>query len=244
VGLEPVELDDQFGLSPRGVDLVSLDHRVDLRACEAVVTDEGEQAVLQLGSGWGWGAGSEEEGSEVLGAPAPWTTVEEGCGSGEAEDFGLVERPLEGLSWDDRGEVDEGSGRCRGGDAVMGGDLVGGENGTVRVDAWAWAEVPRRGDVDAGLAGAADAPEGGGRLMAQHRIGAAREDRRHPAAALRQHAVADRVHPEVKRVKPALGDSPVDRPPPESEVEQLPAGHDSVLPPREGRGDRVDFTSL
>jgi hypothetical protein len=80
--------------------------------------------------------------------------------------------------------------------------------------------------------------------VAQDRALPAGEDGRHPPSALREHTVAHCVHPRVKRVKPALADPPVDRPPPEPEMKQLSACYDPVLPSCESRDDRVDFTRL
>jgi hypothetical protein len=66
VGGKAVELDDQLGLTPHGIDVLCLDDGVDFGAWETVAIDEADEAVLQFDSGRGRTAKLEEKRSEVL----------------------------------------------------------------------------------------------------------------------------------------------------------------------------------
>ena len=66
------------------------------------------------------------------------------------------------------------------------------------------------------------------------------EDRRHPGGLARARAVTDGVHAAVDRVEAPDVDPMADRPPPEAELDELPAPHDSVLPRRERGNLHVD----
>jgi len=65
--------------------------------------------------------------------------------------------------------------------------------------------------------------------VAEKRIVATGEDRRHPAAALGEPAMADRVDPAMDWEQAAGFDSAVDRLPPEAGLKHLAARDDAVL---------------
>ena len=124
--LPAVELDDQPARRPREVDLHSLDEDVGLGRRETAVIEEGGEASLEVASGvGGWRERSEVGGASLRRVPV-WLRAF------EAEALGLVDGLLELVFLEDAGQVEQGAGGGGDGDAVVGGDLVGGENGSVK----------------------------------------------------------------------------------------------------------------
>jgi hypothetical protein len=99
-------------------------------------------------------------------------------------------------------------------------------------------------DVDPGAGRRADAPEGGGGVVAEHGARAGGEDGGHPASALREGSVADGVHAAVHDVESLAVHPPVDRAPSHAALEQLPAGHDPMLRACQVRNEGVDGSRL
>jgi hypothetical protein len=67
----------------------------------------------------------------------------------EAEDLGLVDGLLELMALQDGREVEEGAGGRGDGDAVVRGDLVVGENGSVKEESGLCSSRPPRRHLDA-----------------------------------------------------------------------------------------------
>src|SRR4051812_15356164 len=91
------------------------------------------------------------------------------------------------------------------------------------------AAPPGGGHVDVFARVAPDPPEGRGVAGAEHRAGAAGEDRGTPAAFEVHVRVADCVHARVEHVKPSALGPVVDLMRAEPECNELPPGHDPVL---------------
>jgi hypothetical protein len=85
----------------------------------------------------------------------------------QAEALRLVDRLLQLVSLQDAREVELGAGGGGDGDAVVGGDLVGGENGSVKEESGSLAFVPWDGHVDAAVE-RPEAPQGAGRPVADN----------------------------------------------------------------------------
>jgi hypothetical protein len=122
------------------------------------------------------------------------------------------------------------------------GDLVGWEQGQVQPDARCRPTLSWHRDVDPRKHH--DPPQRGGRPVAQHRPGAAGEDRCHPAPFSRDHVVARGVNSAVKGLESTASQSKVDRIRPDAELEQLPAGEHPVLASREAEHRLVRIRNL
>jgi hypothetical protein len=154
----------------------------------------------------------------------------------ESQALGLVDGLLQLVSLQDAGQVELGAGGGGDGDAVVGGDLVAGENGSVKEESGPSGLVPRDGHVDAAVEGP-QAPQRSGRSMAEDAAGG--KGRCHPPPAQGDHLVTHGVHPAVKRVEPARSEPKIDRPGADPGGEQLRTCDDAMLPPREARDHRV-----
>jgi hypothetical protein len=94
----------------------------------------------------------------------------------------------------------------------------------------------RRGHIDARARAATKVPKMRGVPVAEDRVRPASQHRRHPPTTQLQHRVADGVHARMDAMK-APGPKPIlDRLPPQPQFQQLPVGHDTVLP----NGERDD----
>ena len=106
-----VELDDDALLAPQAVDLDALDENVDLRPGQATGIEEGEEAVFELAPGDRLADPAFfEDGPDRGCAPLPAVAVDEVIERervGEAEELGLVHRPLCLPTGGDRGEIEE-----------------------------------------------------------------------------------------------------------------------------------------
>jgi hypothetical protein len=123
VVLPAVEFDDEAAVRPREVDLFALDEDVGLGPGETAVIEEGVEAGLEVPARVGrW-----REGAEGSGAALGRVALCQAVGASEAEPFRLVDGLLELMALQDAGEVEEAAGGGGDGDAVVGGDLVGGE---------------------------------------------------------------------------------------------------------------------
>jgi hypothetical protein len=98
-----------------------------------------------------FGVGWWSERAEGSGAALGRVALREVVWAGEAEDLGLVDGLLKLMALEDAGEVEERAGGGGDVDAVVGGDLVGGENGSVKEEAWSLGSRPRGRDVDPAL---------------------------------------------------------------------------------------------
>ncbi len=134
----------------------------------------------------------------------------EGGGASEAVDLGLGDRRFELLPGQRPGEVEERAGRRGDRDPAVDGDLVGRERDPAGVDLGP-VDAPRSDDVGRGARCLADPPERRSGVVAEHRVRAGREDRRHPASRSCDERVADRVHAAMQRVQAAERDASIDR---------------------------------
>ena len=154
----------------------------------------------------------------------------------EALALRLVDGLLELVFLQDAREVELGAGGGGDGDAVVGGDLVGGENGSVK-------EESGRLLLSHGIVISMRPFQG----RRPHRAPAERWLRTPPVARVaaihrprrETTAVAHGVHPAVKRVEPARFDPSRDRPPANPRGEQLGPPDDTMLALRKGRDHRV-----
>ena len=150
------------------------------------------------------------------------------------EDLRLVDRLLQRLAVDHRGEVEQGAGDGRAGDPVDHGDL--GRDRMADVDADS-IELPTRlrrdHDVDESTRTAPDLGECAGGLMREGRVAAAGEDRGHPMRFRGRDSVSDCVDPAAYWVKPTSRDPASDTAGREPEFPQLPERHSPVLVVRE-----------
>jgi hypothetical protein len=230
VVLPAVELHDHASLRPREVDLHSLNEDVGLGRRETAVIEEGGEASLEVSLGMGRGRERAEGFGAALRRVPVWLRAL------EPQALRLVNGLLQLVFLQDAGEVELCAGGGGDGDAVAGGDLVGGENGSVKEESGSLGLVPRHGDLDAAVEGP-QAPKRSGRSMAEDTAG--RKGRCHPPPPQRDHLVAHGVHPAVKRVEPARPEPKVDRPGADVRRDQLRTCDDAMLPPREGRDHRV-----
>ena len=172
--------------------------------------------------------------SGVRGECAPaWISGEEGgqfFGRGEPLDLGFVEGSRELLGGEDVGEVDERAGGGGDADAVVGGGVWVGR--AVDVDAGAAVLGRCRHFGQRGPPGH-DPPQRRGGAVAQHRVIAAREDRRHCRGERRWWAVTHGVDPAVKEVQTSDANAVLDRARTEPELQQLRVRHHAMLPRRQ-----------
>ena len=115
------------------------------------------------------------------------------CGPGSLLDLRFVERPVELVRFQDGGEVEEGPGRGRDGDALVRRHLVRRENGAVRKEVPPRLQRSWRGDLYTRARGRANAPERGGGPVTQHGAPARGEHRGHPPAVAAEHPMPDRI---------------------------------------------------
>ena len=165
----------RLSVGPRGVDFDPFDEDVGVGCGETAVVEEGEEAGLELASGVG--CGLSEVRDSFLGGVAGGEFV---C-AGQAPDLGLVDGALQLVFGEDAGEVELGAGGGGDGDGVVGGDLVGWEDGSVEEQPGSGSACAWGRDLDAAFA-RSDAPEGGGGSVAQDSVG--REDGGHPSRSL------------------------------------------------------------
>lgn len=251
VGGEAVELDDDALGRPEAVDLVvflaEVDRGVEARAREVEVVQEGEEDVLEgtAGAAAGVGGLAGQRYSGRPGSAVTWVAIEEG-GHGEVVvqpmEFDVADGDLDGVDVGGRGEVEDGARDGRHRDAVDGGALVVRELGEMAADGAAGPSSARRGDVDE-FSAAADAPESGGRVVAQRCARAAAENGGYPATALGQGGVADRVDAGVEADQAPKADAADDLVPPETERQQLAPRHHPVLPSRQLANELVPSVS-
>src|SRR5207247_7665768 len=100
----------------------------------------------------------------------------------------LIDRGLE-LCWSEAAwKVDQRADRRGNWDAVVSGEIIGSERGAPVDDnaRRTWINMGRYGDLHAPTPHIPDVPKCRGALVAEHRLGAAREDRRHPSTFLGQ----------------------------------------------------------
>jgi hypothetical protein len=111
--------------------------------------------------------------------------------------------------------------------------------GDVAADAGA---VTRRGGghVDQPGRGWSQVPQRGAAAVAEHRVGSARQDRRHPASLGAQAGVTDGVHAAPETMKLRVVGSEVNLVARIPDRQQLCAGHDSVL--TDGQRGELDLT--
>lgn len=240
---ETVGLRHQSDLGPVEIDLEPADVDPCLGTRETGAAGEREEAPLELGV-------REDEGSAVQDpahggdARDPRAAVENGTECvrvDQVELVRLIDRCLELTRWQPGAEVDQGSQRRGDGDPVVPGEIFSGKNGpSMDTQAGPAPSSGRDGDFDlARLKAAADAPEGGGALVTEPGVGAGEEDRRHPAAVLRQLRSADGVNaaPDSLAVphgmQPALPEPVLDGSAAEAQIEQLRPSYDPVLSTRE-----------
>jgi len=152
-----------------------------------------------------------------------------------------VDGAFELVEVEDLGEVKEGA-RGRGDrDAALFRHLVVGECDAMGEDARALAASPQ-GNLRPRRC-IADAPQRGGRAMAQGGSRAGGEDRRHPTALPGQGAVADRIDAAMHEVQPAGREAAIDRAVREPERHELGPRHDPVLCGRQRRDRGVRGSS-
>ena len=88
----------------------------------------------------------------------------------------------------------------------------------------------RHGDINVAPVVRTDAPEPRRTSMTQHRLGSAGQDGGHEDTAPFEPAMTDCIDPLVHAVEPAPRHPCLDRPRVEPHLDQLPQGHDAVLP--------------
>jgi len=150
-------------------------------------------------------------------------------------DLRLLERAAEPTRVEDGGEVEQRSHDGGDRDAVVRGDLTGGEAPVVDQEALAVraaADAQER-DLD-DLTGGHYRPQLAGGAVAQRAL--EREGGCQPAGLSQKCGVADGVHAPVDPVQPPLGDEALDHPSRQAERCELPPRYEPVL----ARGERGD----
>jgi hypothetical protein len=148
----------------------------------------------------------------------------------------LLERVVELVGLQDRGEVEQGPRHAGDRDAGVDGALVVGDVPFVRPDARPRPQPPRQGHIDPGRRVVADAEQSSRGSMAEQRIRTAGQHSRKPNAPLRDPSPTHRIDPPEDDVQPLRLHATIDRMPPEPKSKQLPPRDDAVLAIRE-RGD-------
>jgi hypothetical protein len=147
----------------------------------------------------------------------------------------LVHRRLEDGRGHEQGKIDQRPDRRGHGYAATAGGIARSKRVATMCDQprLAMVGVRRRRNVDRPEPIGSDPPQGGGTVMAEHRLGAAAEDRGHPFALARETRSPDRVHAAPHGVQPPFRHAVLDGAQRVAELEQLEQGHDAVLPLRE-----------
>ena len=154
----------------------------------------------------------------------------------QIEPVGLVHSPLEGRAPDARREVDQRAGDVRHGNAIAEDAVLRQHrDAAMRADARsAPGNVQRERYVDEAGAVRDDTPERSGALVAQHRGGTTREQRRRPASVPAQVRSADGIDTSpAPSMEPAVGQPVPDRLGAEAESQQLRTRDRPVLAPSE-----------
>ena len=210
MGLPAVGLDDDAVRGPVVVGLAvavvgGVEGLVDERLGQSRVAQQraGRRPPTRCGSTWARGS-SRRARTFVPRCPlASGDDVFDRAVVVELQALGLGERALELAAAGGRRDVEQGAGDRRGRDALVAGGVLGIEGASaVQADPRGAVAAARRGDVDARLVGAEQAPVGGGAAMAEDRARPAGEHRREPAALDAQRCVPDRVHAAVEAVQP------------------------------------------
>jgi hypothetical protein len=153
VGLPAVKLDDQLRVRPDGVDLVAGDVLVRARARQAVPVQEAQEGGFEVVTGAVLAQASPVDDHPQCRCPAaPPVACEEvieGERAREPQVLRLVNRPLELVGPELFGQVQEGAGGVRHGDAAVHGDLVGRQGAAMDGQLGPRAAVGRHRHVDA-----------------------------------------------------------------------------------------------
>ncbi len=115
--------------------------------------------------------------------------------------------------------------------AVLGAELTR----AMDLDARTVLHVAGSRDVCPSAVAGLEFPERRGASVAQHGPGPAGEDRGQPVAPIREVAMADREHADVKAMEPRRAHAVGDRALTKAHTEELPVGDHSVLAPRHRR---------
>jgi hypothetical protein len=178
-----VKLDDHLLVAPEKVGGVVADLGVDLGCADVRSAERRQQGFFAIGARFGGGAPGVGCGSEAGDAAAVGVGSEHsvdgrvGC---DAFDKRLVQCTLELAVGEVRRDLQDRAGGGRDRDSLVAADVAVIEGGhTVRLDAWPLATgvAADRGHVDETIEGRTKAPRGRGRVVAQERGVAAREDR-------------------------------------------------------------------
>jgi hypothetical protein len=142
----------------------------------------------------------------------------------------LFDGPIELSLREGGGEVEQGPGGARDGDAVLAGRVTGMQASGVGADPGAVPGLaPGHGHVDRSLLRWSQSPQRGGGVVAQQRPWTDREHGRHRAAVLARQR-SDQIHAPMAAPKPARADPMRDCIPAEAGVSKLRRRHDRVLP--------------
>jgi hypothetical protein len=160
----------------------------------------------------------------------------------EVKHLGLVDGPLQLALGEDPGQIEEGAGDGGDGDALVDGDLVGGQARLMHADARAGAACLRNRHL-ARTAVADELPVRSARTVAQDCSGPIRQYSGHPPSLPSQPSLSDRVDPAVERVEALALQAMIDCPGAQTEGGQLRSSNHPVLTLSQAR-DHLVVTSL
>ncbi|HZA90295.1 MAG TPA: hypothetical protein VE401_08680 [Solirubrobacterales bacterium] len=178
--------------------------------------------------------------SGFLVGPGSCDLVRQVAAPREATDHGLRDGPFQQIRGQNRGQVEQGPRRTRGGNAVDGTYVapVQGPN-AVNADPGSPGYLPSdERDVDRTWFGwvGAQLQEVRGADVAHNRAAAAGEERRHLRGTIRHHAMTDQIDPAVHRMKSTCAKTPLDRAAIDARYQELRAADHPAL----SAGDRGD----
>lgn len=228
-----VELDDEIRAGPVGVYLVAGNQGVCLGKGEVVASAEGEEGSLEVGAGGlhlvaDVGESSGQCPSAVLPVRSMKEVIDRVAVEGARQD-GLLEGAVQLWSGEDGGEVEEGARDRGGGQAFVVFDVIGVAEGVDPDGAGAAASAKRGRELDAATRGPDEVPLRGRGSVAERGAGHG-EEGGVQAASVGQRRMANRVDPMMHAVQLARVGAVLDRPPAETELEELRVGHDATLP--------------
>lgn len=176
---------------------------------------------------------SSDDASHAGQAAAAVAAAQQGCKLVQVEEAAtvrFVDCPIEGPPGGDCGELEQrASDRGHGNPATDRPVVWVDRARTVNDDAAAVVPAPWGDYVDGPISSIEDLPEGRGAPMAEQRLIAARQYRRHPLTLWRQAPPTEGEDSCVSRVEPTACDAPFDRSRGEPELAELAIGDSGVL---------------
>jgi hypothetical protein len=210
---QAIGFDDQAQLWPVEVGSEAVDVRAGQRERQPGPAGQREEATLELRVGEGERPAVEDalEGRDARAVGHLGNAGSEGVGRDQVPLVRLVDRRLDVVARERRGQVDEGPERGGDADTAVGGD--GHAHPAVNDDAVAAHGGDARGYMNLTPSLRPDLPEGSGTEVTESRIRSAAQDRRHPPAVAARVVAPDGVDTTPNRVQPPLRNSMRNRPP-------------------------------